>query len=458
MRVCLICIEMFGSGTYGGFGRATRIIGRELVKRNVETIAIVPRRRHGRQEDYTIEGMGVAHFDPMSIKATIDLYRTCDADIYHSQDTMLSTYLAMRAMPDRAHMVTFRDPMDLRDLAIEFKYAKPHRLGLLKAMFYVENPLVRRAIHRADDLNCPAKFLIPKVRKKFNLKSDVYFLPTPVDVSETVRKAEKPTVCFVARWDPRKRPELFFELARQFPDVHFVAVGGSTDKERDTYLRRTHSGIPNLEMTGIIDQFETDRLQKILEKSWALVNTAAREDCGGQAAGTKLFGFREFGCGACCGDHPCAEQLCDLNARAANAAAGSQDQDIFPGSDLHLVYQHIPGGQKNQRDSRSFFEAQAWRNRKGILRRRLDELGVSTLRALTENPVAAAQIVIAGKAMRTGMARAPAGCRQHFVTNFNVVYQRTTCNHHTRGVCAQNVRHFQFQARPALTEPQIEMV
>lgn len=277
MRVCLICIEMFGSGTYGGFGRATRIIGRELVKRNVETIAIVPRRRHGRQEDYTIEGMGVAHFDPMSIKATIDLYRTCDADIYHSQDTLLSTYLAMRAMPDRAHMVTFRDPMDLRDLAIEFKYGKPHRLGLLKAMFYVENPLVRRAIQRADDLNCPAKFLIPKVRKKFNLKSDVYFLPTPVDVPETVRKAEKPTVCFIARWDPRKRPELFFELARQFPDVHFVAVGGSTDKERDTYLRRTHSGIPNLEMTGTIDQFETDRLQKILEKSWILVNTSARE-------------------------------------------------------------------------------------------------------------------------------------------------------------------------------------
>ena len=277
MRVCLICIEMFGSGMYGGFGRATRFIGRELVRRNIETIAVVPRRRYGRQEDYTIEGMRVAHFDPKSIKATIDLYRTCDADIYHSQDTLLSTYLAMRAMPDRAHMVTFRDPMDLRDLAIEFKYAKPHRLGLLKAMFYVENPLVRRAIHRADDLNCPAKFLIPKVRKKFNLKSDVYFLPTPVDVPETVRKAEKPTVCFIARWDPRKRPELFFELARQFPDVHFVAVGGSTDKERDTYLRRTYSGIPNLEMTGIIDQFETDRLQNILEKSWVLVNTSARE-------------------------------------------------------------------------------------------------------------------------------------------------------------------------------------
>ena len=33
MKICLISVEIFAWGKYGGFGRATRIIGRELVKR-----------------------------------------------------------------------------------------------------------------------------------------------------------------------------------------------------------------------------------------------------------------------------------------------------------------------------------------------------------------------------------------------------------------------------------------
>jgi glycosyltransferase involved in cell wall biosynthesis len=81
----------------------------------------------------------------------------------------------------------------------------------------------------------------------------------------------------VSRWDGRKRPEQFFELARNFPDVDFIAVGGSTEAERDSYLRRNYGNIPNLEMTGFIDQFSSEKLTRILEKSWILVNTSPRE-------------------------------------------------------------------------------------------------------------------------------------------------------------------------------------
>lgn len=56
-----------------------------------------------------------------------------------------------------------------------------------------------------------------------------------------------------------------------------MAVGGTRDRERDGYLRRTYSGIPNVEMTGIINQFETDKLARVYEQSWVLVNTSARE-------------------------------------------------------------------------------------------------------------------------------------------------------------------------------------
>ena len=45
MRICLICVEIFAWGKYGGFGRATRMLGRELVRRGMSVDAVVPRRK-----------------------------------------------------------------------------------------------------------------------------------------------------------------------------------------------------------------------------------------------------------------------------------------------------------------------------------------------------------------------------------------------------------------------------
>ena len=84
-------------------------------------------------------------------------------------------------------------------------------------------------------------------------------------------------MCFVARWDRRKRPELFLELAERRPDVRFVAVGKSADAEWDAELRRRYAGLPNLEMPGFVDQFSGTALSDLLGESWILANTAERE-------------------------------------------------------------------------------------------------------------------------------------------------------------------------------------
>ena len=72
--------------------------------------------------------------------------------------------------------------------------------------------------------------------------------------------------------------ELFFELARQCPDLEFVAVGGARDPLRDRALRERYGDIPNLRMTGVIDQFTApETWSEALGSSWILVNTSARE-------------------------------------------------------------------------------------------------------------------------------------------------------------------------------------
>jgi glycosyltransferase involved in cell wall biosynthesis len=276
MRVCLISVEIFAWGKYGGFGRATRVIGRELVKRGVEVFAVVPQ-RPGQGRIEILDGITVLGFNRATPLRATALLRECDADVYHSQEPSLSTYLARRVMPTRKHVVTLRDPRELSDWLTELRYPSLNHLQVIANYLYEDNLLVRRAVRRADRLFCAADFLGPKVARKYHLPMEPALLPTPVFVPAEVRKAERPTVCYLARWDRRKRPELFLELAGQFPEVRFLAVGSSRDAEFDRRLRGRYANLPNLEMTGHLDPFGSSRLSNLLSQSWIMVNTASRE-------------------------------------------------------------------------------------------------------------------------------------------------------------------------------------
>jgi glycosyltransferase involved in cell wall biosynthesis len=276
MRVCLICVEIFAWGKYGGFGRATRMIGRELVKRGVEVIAVVPRRNDQKRVE-NLDGIRVLGFERSNPFSALPLLRQAEADIYHSEEPSLGTYLAMRAMPGRRHIITFRDPRDLENWRIEFRLPSLSPFQVISNWLYEDNWLVARAVHKADHLYAASHLVASRACEKFNLKTEPEFLPTPVEVPEVIEKASRPTVCFVSRWDKRKRPEIFFELARSFPEIHFLAAGKSRNPEYERALRLEYGNLPNLELLGFIDQFKGLELSKLFEKSWILVNPAARE-------------------------------------------------------------------------------------------------------------------------------------------------------------------------------------
>jgi glycosyltransferase involved in cell wall biosynthesis len=276
MHICLVCVEIFAWGRSGGFGRATRTIGRELVQRGVQVTAIVPRR--GEQgSDETLDGIRVLSFNRYDMPAAYRLYSQVGADIFHSQEPSFGTYLAQQAAPGARHVVTCRDTRDAEDWRIERNLPSVNKLTVVSNQIYEDNWLVKRALHHADGLYAASYFVANKAQKKYKLPVAPEFLPTPVRVPAEVRKAEQPTVCFISRFDRRKRPEIYFELARQFPDVRFLAVGASRDPQYNEYLSQTYGGIPNLEMLGFVDQFKGDALASILGPSWILVNTSARE-------------------------------------------------------------------------------------------------------------------------------------------------------------------------------------
>ena len=276
MKVCFLCVEIFAWGKFGGFGRSTRVIGRELAKRGVEVSAIVPQRA-GQKPVEMLDGIRVLSFPahrPLSMKRLI---RECDADIYHSQHPSFATWLARRTMPDRRHVVTFRDPKEFEDWWLELTNPSLSKTQVLLNWLYEDSLLVRSAIRRADGLYSAAPSVNEKLRRKYGFAEDPALLATAVDLNWNVVKAETPTVCFIGRLDRRKRPQLFFELAREFPHVRFLAAGRSNDAEWDAELRSRYGGTPNLELLGFVDQFESARLQSILSQSWILVNTSVRE-------------------------------------------------------------------------------------------------------------------------------------------------------------------------------------
>ena len=123
MRICLISTEIFAWGKFGGFGRATRMIGGELVKRGVEVIAVVPQRPGQRAGRATRRNHRARISAPSRPQRMLQLFRESDADVYHSCEISLGTYLARRAMPDRRHMITFRDPRDIERLGIGVRAA-----------------------------------------------------------------------------------------------------------------------------------------------------------------------------------------------------------------------------------------------------------------------------------------------------------------------------------------------
>jgi glycosyltransferase involved in cell wall biosynthesis len=276
MRICLICVEIFAWNKYGGFGRATRTIGRELNKRGLEVFAVVPR-RPGQAAVENLDGITVYGFDPSNPFTALRLFRQINAEIYHSQEPSFCTYLAQRAMPHKKHVVTCRDTRDFSDWQMEFKEHSLSKLQVAANFIFEDNWLVRAAVRQADMVCTASRFLIPKARRKYRLRQDPVFLPTPVEVPGTARKSDTPVVTYVARLDRRKRPEIFCRLAADFPDVTFIAVGKSRDPDYDRYIRRKYGALDNLKMVGFIDQFRGDRLARIHAQSWVLVNTASRE-------------------------------------------------------------------------------------------------------------------------------------------------------------------------------------
>ena len=178
MRICFVANEIFAWGKIGGFGRATRMIGRELVKRGFEVTAVTPRRNNQKPVE-TLDGIRVLGFELHNPFSACRLYKEADADIYHSEEPSFRTFLAMKAMPGRKHIITLQNTRRLEDWLVNLRYPSLNRMQVLTDWLYEDNPFTHYAVRHADGLFVAAKFLVARAKEVYHLETGPRLPPNP---------------------------------------------------------------------------------------------------------------------------------------------------------------------------------------------------------------------------------------------------------------------------------------
>ncbi len=275
-RICLVSVEIFAWGKYGGYGKATRIIGRELVKRGYEVIAVVPQRA-GQKKEEDLDGMTVLSYTLSEILSVGTTIKKINADIYHSCEPSIVTWLAMQAMPHAVHLITCQDPKGFKEWVQEFRFPSKSKLQVIQNYIFEANFLVRNSIRAAQGVYVPAKYQCEKARKLYHLHAPAKFLPTPIEVSEHVSKSDTPMVLYMGRLDFRKRPEMTLDLALEFPEIQFKIAGKARDPSYGEKLKKTYSHHSNIEFLGFVKQFEGNLHHQLYSQAWIHINTSVRE-------------------------------------------------------------------------------------------------------------------------------------------------------------------------------------
>ena len=294
LKVCFLVSDIFNWGKYGGYGKLTRDLGRELAKRGVSISVAIPKSENQRTFD-RFDGMRIVGYPKLPSKTQYLSYLLTyrfliDSDIFHSTGESVYTYFAIKSRPEKKHIITFQDPRDKKDW--EEIYTVPtttdkkvleiwkddlETFNIQSKTFFrkIRERMEYKAVKQADALYCQAKYLGKKVRNMYDLDYKPEFLPNPIYLPrKEIRKAAEPTVCFLGRLDIIKRPWMFFDLAKKFPEIKFIVMGKSHYSQITERIFKQYSKINNLEFRGWSVNEEKN---EILEKSWILVNTSIHE-------------------------------------------------------------------------------------------------------------------------------------------------------------------------------------
>ena len=211
------------------------------------------------------------------------LLRELDVDVLLTVEHRPTYNEAIDALPTTPIIVWVRDPRPQEDLekietlAIPGEAARP--LGIEPNDSSSFGPIWRRARDEGRPLATvsPAPvFLSSKASTAYGIPDlEMRFLGNALEpMAALPRPTARPSVLFIGRLDPIKRPWLFAELARRFPQVDFLMLGQPHFSGAGAGTAWMTTAPTNLRVLAHVDGPQKDEL---LAGAWVLVNTSIHE-------------------------------------------------------------------------------------------------------------------------------------------------------------------------------------
>ena len=202
-------------------------------------------------------------------------------DLLLTIDYNLGYSVYLRSLARTPTIIWVRDPRSSDDVRRIRTVVIPGQPGVTPQGLFTSDCRSMAGIRRESQwLGRPLLFATPALHLTGRLETAygfepeyMWFLPNDITIDPSrIVKSERPTVAFLARLDPMKRPWIFAELARSFPDVDFMFLGQSHFSGPGSW---TPERLPaNVRFCGHVGEDEKTRL---LSEAWVMVNTAVHE-------------------------------------------------------------------------------------------------------------------------------------------------------------------------------------
>jgi glycosyltransferase involved in cell wall biosynthesis len=275
--------EAGAAGRMGGFGWAAAGVARLFAEDpglGVRPVIVAGEHVRGRTErDSRVHG---AEFIPRTWNAWSDRRRLRRAAISAllTIDFRPSYRRVLRAVPDAPLIVWVRDPRTPDDNRLVRSARIPDDDVVPKGLEAVRCDGLAAEVERRRRAGCPVHlavtdpFLVPKIEPVYGVRPEgVAVLPNPVGPDAgAIVKTQRPTVAFLGRLDPVKRPWVFTALAPRFPEATFLMLGRNHFSGPGSW--RPAELPSNVVMLGHADD---DAKRQALASAWVLVNTSVHE-------------------------------------------------------------------------------------------------------------------------------------------------------------------------------------
>ena len=202
-------------------------------------------------------------------------------DLILSIDYRIGYRRVFKILPRTPILVWVRDPRPPEDVAKINTTRIPGQENIMpKGLNPIDCTSLARVVKNSKWLRrpvlfgTPATFLADKVLGTYGVQPpEVSLLPNIIDIEPgEVVKSEHPRVIFLARLDPYKRPWLFAELARHFPEVEFLFLGKAHHQGEGAW---EPNDLPN--NVKLMGHISGEKKTQIISSAWVLVNTSIHE-------------------------------------------------------------------------------------------------------------------------------------------------------------------------------------